>query len=61
MKYSHQVLVIGTALIIIGLVLGFNHMPGLVEIGLLSWGLGFGVLSTLGYILRLEKKLSQAS
>jgi hypothetical protein len=47
MKYSHQVLVLGIALIMIGLVLGFNHMLGFVEMGLFGLGLGIKVARAL--------------
>jgi len=37
----------------------FNEMLVLLMMGFLFLGFGFGVLGTIGYVLRLEKKIPQ--
>jgi hypothetical protein len=37
----------------------FNEMLGLLILGFTFSGFGFGILGTVGYVLKLERKLSQ--
>jgi high-affinity Fe2+/Pb2+ permease len=73
MKLSHQVLVVAGVLILIGIVLiglsRSNNIPSaynpflseraMFTMGFFFLGFGFGVLGAIGYIVRLEKKISQ--
>ena len=73
MKDSHQALVVAGVLILIGIVLiglsrsinipsaynPFLTARALFTMGFFFLGFGFGVLGAIGYIVRLEKKISQ--
>lgn len=73
MKDSHQVLVVAGVLILIGIVLiglsrsinipsaynPFLSACALFTMGFFFLGFGIGVLGTIGFILRLEKKIPQ--
>ena len=72
MKDSHQVLVVAGVVILIGIVLiglsrsnipsaynPFLSAQAFYTMGFFFLGFGLGVLGTIGYIVRLEKKISQ--
>jgi hypothetical protein len=73
MKDSHQVLVVAGVLFLIGIVLiglsrsinipstynPFLSAQAFFTMGFFFLGFSLGVLGAIGYILRLEKKLSQ--
>jgi len=73
MKDSHQVLVVAVVLFVIGIVLiglsrsinipsaynPFLSAGALFTMGFFFLGFGLGVLGTIGYVLRLEKKIPQ--
>lgn len=73
MKDSHQVLVVAGVLILIGIVLidlsrsinipsaynPFLSAQTFFTMGFFFLGFSFGVLGTIGYIVRLEKKIPQ--
>jgi hypothetical protein len=73
MKDSHQVLVVAGVAIMLGIVLiglsRSNNIPStnnpflgaqaFFTMGFLYLGFGLGLLGTIGYIIRLEKKIPQ--
>jgi len=73
MKDSHQVLVVAGVLILIGIVLiglsrsinipsaynPFLSARALFTMGFFFLGFGIGVVGTIGYVVKLERKISQ--
>jgi hypothetical protein len=70
MKYSHQVLVVVSVSILIGIVLiglsrsnipsadnPFLSAEAFFTMGFFFFGFSFGLLGAIGYIVRLEKKV----